>query len=68
MELSSHYQLRTTEELIKTILSHVIHSALRKMNGDGPQERRGDLTVERLEREEIESLKAQKNFVSFTSN
>lgn len=49
LELSSHYQLRTTEELVKTILSEVIHSVLREMNGDGPQERRGDLTVEHLE-------------------
>lgn len=50
LEFSSHYQLGTTEELVKTILSDVIHCVLRKMNGDGPQERRGDLTVERLER------------------
>lgn len=52
LEFSGHYQLRTTEELVKTILSDVTHCVLRKMNGDGPQERRGDLTVERLMRGE----------------
>lgn len=68
MEFSSHYQLGTTEELVKTILSDVIHGVLRKMNGDGPQERRGDLTVERLERKKKRvNKKKEKSYISFTS-
>jgi len=62
-QFSSHYQLRTTEELVETILSDVIHSVLREMNGDGPQERRGHLTVERLE----EQIEWTKNNFSKTS-
>lgn len=74
LEFSSHYQLRTTEELVKTILSDVIHSVLRKMNGDGPQERRGDLTVECLERKKKRVnkkktfSKLKKSYISFQSN
>lgn len=64
LEFSSHYQLRTTEELVKTILSDVIHSVLRKMNGDGPQERRGDLTVECLERKKKRVNKKKRLFQS----
>lgn len=73
LEFSSHYQLRTTEELVKTILSDVIHGVLRKINGDGPQERRGDLTVECLERKKKKDFfKAQKKLyfihISFVSD
>lgn len=62
LKFSSHYYLRTAEELVEAVLSHVTYSALGEVDGDGPEERRRNLAVEFLEGEIKENYKYQSNY------
>lgn len=47
--LPGHHQLWAAEVFVEAVLGDVRHRVLRELDGDPPQQRRGDLAVERLQ-------------------